>query len=94
MERYHRAFERVLNGPAEVRAGIWEATAYGEKVTDYPYNEIVFVVAGRLSIIDETGQEELFEPGDCFFLEKGFTGAWQQHDTVKIFHMTVDPKDT
>ena len=93
-ERFFRAFHAVIQHPTEVRAGVWEATAYAEKVTDYPYNEIVFVVAGSMSILDEDGHEELFVAGDCFFLKKGFNGEWRQHDTVKIFHMTVDPKDT
>ncbi|MFT5116464.1 MAG: putative cupin superfamily protein [Parasphingorhabdus sp.] len=91
-ERYYRAFNTVINSPTEVRAGVWQATAYAEKVTDYPYNEIVFVVEGTLTIIDEVGQEEHFSPGESFFLERGFNGEWRQYETVKIFHMTVDPK--
>ena len=44
-----------------------------------------------MSIFDELGHEERFDPGDSFFLEKGFNGIWKQHGTIKIFHMTVDP---
>ncbi len=61
-------------------------------VVGYPYNEIVFLLEGTISIIDNNGVEELFEPGDCFFLKKGFCGIWKQHETIKSFHMTVDPK--
>ena len=93
-ERYFRVFEEFINSPADVRAGVWQCTAYAEKVTDYPFNEIVFVVSGSMSILDQDGTEERFEPGDCFFLQKGFCGEWRQHETVKIFHMTVDPKDS
>ncbi len=93
-ERYFRAFESFINSPSEVRAGVWECTAYAETVTDYPFNEIVFVVSGSMSITDRDGHEERFGPADCFFLEKGFCGEWRQHETVKIFHMTVDPKDS
>lgn len=92
-ERYYRVFDALIESPSEVRAGVWEATAYAEKVTDYPYNEIVFVVSGSISIIDAAGHEERFEPGEGFFLEKGFNGEWRQHETITIFHMTVDPKD-
>jgi len=92
-ERFFRAFDKVIDTPSEVRAGVWEATAYAEKITDYPYNEIVFVVEGSISILDEDKNEERFEPGDCFFLEKGFNGEWRQHSKLKIFHMTVDPSD-
>ena len=90
-ERFFRVFEKFIDSPCEVRAGVWEATAYAEKITDYPFNEIVFIVEGSISIFDEDNREERFEPGDCFFLEKGFNGEWRQHSQLKIFHMTVDP---
>jgi len=92
-ERFHRVFDATIQSPAEVRAGVWEATSYSENLTDYPYSEIVFVLEGSMSIIGSDGVEERFDPGDCFFLEKGFTGTWKQHETIKIFHMTVDPKE-
>ncbi len=93
-ERFYRAFDTVIPQPTEVRAGIWEATEYSEKVTDYPFNEIVFVIEGSLSMLDEAGEEERFEAGDCFFIEKGFNGEWRQNSSVKIIHMTIDPKDS
>ena len=93
-ERFFRAFDKFIDSPSQVRAGVWEATAYAEKVRDYPYNEIVFVVEGSISIFDEDGHEELFEASDCFFLEKGFNGEWRQHSKLKIFHMTVDPSNS
>lgn len=91
-ERFHRVFEQMINSPSLVRAGVWEATTYAENLVDYPYNEIIFLLEGSISIIDDDDNEELFKPGDCFFLEKGFNGQWQQHETIKIFHMTVDPQ--
>ena len=91
-ERYSRVFDTVIEAPTEVRAGVWEATEYSENLMDYPYNEIVFLLEGSISIVDSDGVEERFEPGDCFFLKKGFSGTWDQHERIKIFHMTVDPK--
>ncbi len=91
-ERFHRVFETLITSPTKVRAGVWEATAYAEKLEDYPYNEIVFLLEGSISIVDSLGVEECFHPGDCFFLKKGFNGLWKQHETIKIFHMTVDPQ--
>ena len=91
-ERFNRVFNTTIESPTVVRAGVWEATRYAEKLTDYPYNEIVFLIEGTMSIIDCDGVEERFSSGDSFFLEKGFNGIWKQHETIKIFHMTVDPK--
>lgn len=91
-ERFFRAFDSIIPNPTEVRAGIWEATEYCEKVEDYPYNELVFVIEGSISMLDEVGSEDRFEAGDCFFIARGFCGEWRQHGSVKIIHMTVDPK--
>ncbi len=92
-ERFYRAFNTIIPQPTEVRAGIREATEYSEKIVDYPFNEIVFVIEGSLSMLDESGVEDRFEAGDCFFIEKGFNGEWRQNSSVKIIHMTIDPKD-
>jgi len=91
-ERFYRGFDQMISSPSQVRAGVWEATTYAEKLVNYPYNEIIFLLEGTISIIDDNDKEELFKPGDCFFLEKGFNGQWKQHETIKIFHMTVDPQ--
>ena len=91
-ERFLRVFDALIETPSQVRAGVWEATAYAETLSDYPYNEIVFVVEGSISIIDAEGVETRFGPGDSFFLKKGFNGVWRQHEKIRIFHMTVDPQ--
>jgi uncharacterized cupin superfamily protein len=90
MERFNRVFETSIGNPCKVRAGIWQAEAYCEQVQDYPYDEIVFVVDGSISMIDDDGIEQRFNAGDCFFIPRGFCGLWKQHQTLKIFHMTVD----
>ena len=92
MERFHRVHETLLSAPCKLRAGLWEARAYSERLEDYPYDEIVFVVEGSISIVDEDGNDERFEAGDCFFLQRGFNGYWNQLQTLKIFHMTVAPQ--
>ncbi|MGI9318250.1 MAG: cupin domain-containing protein [bacterium] len=92
LERFHRVYEAATYTPCEVRAGVWEAEAYSEKVDNYPYNEIIFVIEGSISIVDENGTDSLFKAGDCFFLQRGFNGYWNQHETLKIFHMTVATK--
>jgi uncharacterized cupin superfamily protein len=91
MERFRRVLQSSISGGCELRAGVWEARAYSERLRDYPYDEIVFVVAGSVIIADETGREERFGAGDCFVLQRGFNGYWRQPETLKIFHMTAAP---
>ena len=90
-ERFNRVLQSTVRGEFELRAGVWQAQAYSERLRDYPYDEIIFVVDGSVSIIDGAGNEERFSAGDCFVLQRGFDGEWRQQESLKIFHMTVAP---
>jgi len=91
LERFRRVLQTTVRGECELRAGVWQAEAYSERLRDYPYDEIVFVVDGSVSIVDDAGNEERFVAGDCFVLRRGFNGAWRQQERLKIFHMTAAP---
>ena len=89
-QRLHKFFVATRGNTGEMRVGVWEATAYTEKIEDYPADEFMFVLEGSVTIIDRDGQEDTFRKGDCFFMPRGFTGYWKQNETIKKFHMTVD----
>ncbi len=76
-----------------MRVGIWEATAYSEKIDKYAADEIMFVLEGSVTIIGEDGDENTFGPGDCCFMPRGFSGVWKQSETMEKLHMTVDDPD-
>ncbi len=88
-ERVHRFFVTKRKSMSEMRVGVYEGSAYTEKVADYPCDELSFVLEGSVTIIDEDGHDEVFHKGDCLFLPRGFTGFWKQSDNFKKYHMTV-----
>ncbi len=88
-ESVHRFFVTKRDSMSEMRVGVYEGSAYTEKVENYPCDEMSFVLEGSVTVIDEAGHDVVFEKGDCLFLPKGFTGFWKQSDNFKKYHMTV-----
>jgi len=89
VERAHRFFMADRDNITHLRAGVYEGSGYTEKVSDYPCDEIMFVLEGSATVTDEHGNEEIFEKGDCFFMPQGFSGHWKQSDNFRKFHMTA-----
>jgi uncharacterized protein len=89
-ERSALFFEQMRDDPGNVRIGIWESTAYAEKIVDYDKDEFMVVLEGSCIIVDDDGSEEQFETGDAFFMPKGFTGIWRQTEPMKKYFAMVD----
>ncbi|TJV97102.1 MAG: DUF861 domain-containing protein [Mesorhizobium sp.] len=74
----------------QVRVGVWEATAYSEKIENYPKDEFMYVIKGSVTIVEEDGKEETFVAGESFFMPVGFSGVWKQNETMKKYFMVYD----
>lgn len=89
-ERRHRFYIGERLRPGQIRVGIWEATAYTEKLENYPKDEFMYVIEGSVTIVEEDGRQETFAKGDSFFMPSGFTGLWKQDETMKKYFMIFD----
>lgn len=70
--------------------GLWEAEPHTEVITDFNCDEFMVLLEGQVTIIDDTGHEEVFKPGDCIFMPMGFTGKWQQDSFVRKYYICVE----
>lgn len=71
-----------------VRAGTWKCEPYTDEMVDYPFDEFMYVISGRIELIYPDGSRDSFGPGQAFILPQGFTGTWHQPETtVKYFVM-------
>ncbi|MER8436837.1 cupin domain-containing protein [Mesorhizobium sp. M1312] len=87
--RRHKFFGGDRSG-GQVRVGVSEATAYSEKIDNYPKDEFMHVIEGSVTIIHHDGREETFVAGDSFFMPSGFNGVWKQTETIKKYFMVFD----
>ena len=88
-ERRHDYFKADRSDSGSVKVGLWEASAYTERVVDYPCDELMVILEGSVTIIHEDGQEESFKVGDVLFMPRGFTGYWKQDEPMKKIFMWV-----
>ncbi|MER9177551.1 cupin domain-containing protein [Mesorhizobium sp. M0955] len=93
-DRRHRFYIGDRLRPGQVRVGLWEATAYTEKIKNYPKDEFMHVIEGSVTIVEEDGREKTFVKGDSFFMPSGFTGLWKQEETMKKYFMVFDASDS
>ncbi len=66
----------------EMSAGIWECTP-GPSHWTLETNEVIHLVAGRMTVTPDGGQPAEITPGSVAVFPKGWTGSWQIHETVR-----------
>lgn len=71
-----------------VRLGTWLCEPYSEQITDYAFDEFMYIIRGTIFLDYPDGSQDSFGPGSAFVLPKGFTGVWRQEESVlKFFAM-------
>ena len=66
-------------------AEVYEADPAKLRIDDFPYDEYIYVIEGRLILIDDDGDESEFKPGDSLILPKGFSGYWYMPEKYREF---------
>jgi len=79
--------ENIISGVSEHRyktfysnditVEIYEAKPLTLRIKDFPIDEFVTVVSGKLILTTEGGKPQHFEVGDSVLVPKGFTGTWE-----------------
>lgn len=61
---------------------------------DWPVDEFVYFIKGRVEVIDQNDNAQVFGPGDSIVIPKGFSGVWKQLSPVTmitILYSTQSP---
>ncbi len=61
----------------ELVVELWEADAAKLRLDDFPYEEFVLVLSGKLVLTDAAGNATAYTAGDSLVVPKGFTGTWE-----------------
>ena len=81
---YKSPDEKVFTGVWACEPGIFT----GE---NYPVDEMIVIIEGKLGMIDlDDGSEQIFEKGDVFVIAKGANTKWVVYEKVKKFYMVVE----
>ena len=66
----------------EQSAGIWQC-APGPSRWKLETNEVIYLVAGRMTVTPDGGEPSEIGVGDVAVLPKGWTGTWEITETVR-----------
>jgi uncharacterized cupin superfamily protein len=66
----------------ESSAGIWQC-APGPSRWTLESNEVIYLVAGRMTVTPDGGEPAQIGVGDMAVFPKGWTGTWELHETVR-----------
>jgi uncharacterized cupin superfamily protein len=66
----------------ESSAGIWQCSAGPSRWT-LETNEVIYLVAGRMTVTPDGGEAAQIGAGDMAVFPKGWTGTWELHEIVR-----------
>jgi len=84
-QHLHVYFEDEALG---LSVGVWTTTSMQEAFGPYPGDEFMWVLEGRVAMVDGEGREVLVQPGQTFCLRNAIPISWKQAGFLRKFYMT------
>ncbi len=75
----------------EFMAGTWDSTPYHRRAMRYVHFELMYLLDGSVTFIDEAGAERTFHKGDIFLVEQGASCSWDSRVHVKKIYCIYRP---
>lgn len=75
----------------EFLCGTWDSTPYHRLPMRYRHHELMQLLAGDVTFVDETGRSATFAAGDIFVVERGATCSWDSRVDVKKVYAIYRP---
>ena len=63
-------------------AGVWECTPGPSRWT-LEQHEVVHILGGRMTVTPDRGEPAEVRAGDVAVFPRGWTGAWDIHETIR-----------
>ena len=79
-ESVHR-YKRFYAG--DITVEIYESEPLTLRIDDFPIDEFVTILSGKLILTAKGGKPQHFEPGESVLIPKGFTGTWEMQGNFR-----------
>lgn len=83
--------DQFLSSDKRLAAGYSKYKKITLRLNNWPVDEIMFILEGRVEITDAKGTTHTYGPGDAFVMPKGFSGTWRQLSDIKKMQITYTP---
>ncbi len=73
----------------QLDAGVWACEPNRHVLDPSPYDEFVYLLAGRIDVIDEDGTTQSFQTGDSFIMPRGCKCTWDVKEPVRKLYVVL-----
>ena len=75
----------------QLTAGVWSATPYRRAAHPFPRHEMMHILEGSVTLLDDAGRAETFVQGDTCFVPKGAVVGWSSATPVRKLFCSFTP---
>lgn len=75
----------------QLTAGVWSATPYRRAAHPFPRHEMMHILDGSVTLLDDAGRAETFVQGDTCFVPKGAVVGWSSATPVRKLFCSFTP---
>lgn len=87
-----RNYTDYTSADGEFMCGTWDSTPYARRPMFYRHYELMYLLEGSVSFVDETGRSATFFKGDIFLVEQGANCSWDSREQVAKVYVIYRPK--
>lgn len=81
--RNHTTYQ---SGSGTFMCGVWDSTPYHRRAMYYRHFELMLLLDGSVTFVDEAGREGTFHKGDIFLVEQAANCSWESRvDVAKVY---------
>jgi uncharacterized cupin superfamily protein len=75
----------------EFTCGTWDSTPYTRRAMFFRHMELMFLLEGSVTFVDEAGRSGTFSKGDIFLIEQGASCSWESLEQVAKLYVIYRP---
>jgi uncharacterized cupin superfamily protein len=73
----------------QLDAGVWACEPNRHSIEAAPYDEFVYLLKGRIDVIDDEGGTETFKAGDSFMMPRGCKCTWDVKEPMQKLYVVL-----
>jgi uncharacterized cupin superfamily protein len=86
-----RNYTDYRSADGEFLVGTWDSTPYHRRAMFYRHYELMYLLEGSVTFIDEAGRSGTFTKGDIFLIEQTANCTWESRDNVAKVYVIYRP---
>jgi uncharacterized cupin superfamily protein len=86
-----RNYTDYRSADGEFVCGTWDSTPYHRRAMSYRHYELMYLLDGSVTFVDETGRSGTFARGDIFLVEQHAQCSWESRENVAKVYAIYRP---